>query len=1009
MALGDTVQEVQKSLTGEPVNASPHAPDDLEKIRREEEIRDNLEKQIDHAIAEINANPAIDSQTRDRLVSNLRALKNGLGINSNLAQVQTEINDTRASAAYTATSNMLYGSLSAASQAAVNERVSALMSNDTQSLINQDMAPFEHWSATDKEAIRANLEESYSSPHSKAIHAEIASQPKEAVRAVSERVALRAQWLDAKIEHSQGAERELYEKLKVMGITTNRGFDRIVELEKAGAPIAEIEVEVDKLIKHKTEQGAQSMKRGGYQLHKMKEAYLATLSEDEASKIRGNDALISESITAHLDPDKIRKVELYLSRHKPVPEELKSTQMAMMLQARFGVEAGNENLLSELKLMVEIKQGISKKLESGVALSERETEYARNLADINNRDLPIEQRAQLLVSTVGARMPTTANLTDNGKLGFALVTLAFTDQHGGLEKHEAMLSRYSDARKSGTKDAEAMQYVREYNTYKEKKLMGESIPRTDEARAYAMQQGYELLGKGINDDSVNVIVTNRELLFYHSNDNSYEAKKSFRGSRQDLAIGALTSTKNSDSGIAATVKAMYETALSADADPQFVSIVRNIDTYRLQNDPGSEQLIKDVWLGKVPLAEIRERLDAKTAEERSGMQEYAGYAKARTSDFQREVLDKYPNLTNADGSLNMNEVMKRVESNKVIVYDYYQDYLKTPIDDLRKSSDPKLQHLAEARALSEIVSPMRSAHSLEHITERADALDSEISRITAAGGTPAKHLLDDQRLIMQIMQYNPNTATSEERNNFNTALKDFLMRDAYTADKEAADAKKQPGDRSNLVANTIALVEARLRDDPAYFRDIDRHGHTETAETPSKDLPAASITQTPLAAAELAARKAEGKKDAWDDLTENTIEDRVKKAVGPMAMADVAKTFGEYMVGANGINYNVGALDNITTNELENALRAAAEHQTGKILSNKDVVALFDTADETGKKNGLLSIEEIVAGLKKNGQLVSVAGGQTATVATATSAAPTTVPQVQTVTSAATQAPATGR
>lgn len=116
------MQGSQGAVVGERAQAT----DVLEQIKREEEIRYSLERQIDHAINEINANPAIDSQTKDALISNLRSLKNGLGVNPNLAQVQKEINDARAIAYYTSTSAALYDSLSLSSQLAVNDRLAAI-------------------------------------------------------------------------------------------------------------------------------------------------------------------------------------------------------------------------------------------------------------------------------------------------------------------------------------------------------------------------------------------------------------------------------------------------------------------------------------------------------------------------------------------------------------------------------------------------------------------------------------------------------------------------------------------------------------------------------------------------------------------------------------------------------------------------------------------------------------------------------------------------------------------
>ena len=1003
MAIDSTGLEDKEPLS----RATGIATDDLAETQREEELRHNLERQIDHAIAEINANPAIDSQTKDKLVGSLRSLKNGLGLTPNLALVQNEINSTRASASFIATSNMLYGSLSVANQLAVNERVAAqfdaIRDGDIVAIGKGfNSAIYDELPPAMQKAVDEGTQAQLASPHGQKLLNALQEEQKknpEAVKQELAEIATRKVFLAEQLKsENDPTRRALINQMLQSGSYNMPASAAFCEGLSKNAPVEQL-----REAKNHADRQFRTSVVGAMATARQVNAtqidnLISAAPEDMRESLRHNDgALAQYLIEKSNDITAAERKAVFGKLGKnieltPREQEIRDIFTVMPTLSSTAAISGTLMRLGRAQDL-EIRQN------KGETLTAKQQMHVDNLRFIREPANGLVERAERLI---GAKVDGAAPLNSplfqsatnsrSSNLALATLTLAFTDQNGGIDKFQEFARRAEFAKSNGAPDEKATAYFMKYQDFISRSLINQPLDPKNPQQLAELTTALNEAGNNLASGKLQAFSSPTNLSFLDTADSGYEMRSSVFAASGQAFTAAYGGTKE-------IVDQLYKETRLGGADPTFVSIVRDIDTYRLQNDPSSEALINDVWLGKTPIAEVRAQLDIKIEEERSGMQEYAGYALSRTSDFQREVLDKNPNLKNADGSLNMDEVMKRVESNKAMVYDYYQDYLKVPIDELRKSPDPKLQHLAEVRALSELVSPMRSAHSLEHMTERSDALGAEIKRITDAGGKPAQHLLDDQRLITTIMEYNQNSATEQQRTEFNVAMRTFLMRDAYTAEKEAADANKSAGDRSNLVANTIALVEARLKDDPLYLRQPEHQSLPDAGVTHATTPPAAASTQTPLTAAEIAARKIEGRKGELDDLGESHLEDRIKKALGSTAMADVVRAFGQHMVGADGTKYNEGVQDNITVNELENALQAAAKQLAGKTLSSKEVVALFDTVDKNGKKDGLLSIEEIVAGLKKNGQLTSVAGGEAA----ATAAAPAAVPAI------AGPAPATGR
>lgn len=121
MALNDTVQGIENPLTGVPTIA----PDDLEQVAREARNIEDLKKIIDEAIRLIDSSDLPDDEKRTQR-SRLEGLKNGLTGAMDLVAARARVSEAVGAANFAFTSNTIYNSLSAASQAAVNARVNAL-------------------------------------------------------------------------------------------------------------------------------------------------------------------------------------------------------------------------------------------------------------------------------------------------------------------------------------------------------------------------------------------------------------------------------------------------------------------------------------------------------------------------------------------------------------------------------------------------------------------------------------------------------------------------------------------------------------------------------------------------------------------------------------------------------------------------------------------------------------------------------------------------------------------
>ena len=563
------------------------------------------------------------------------------------------------------------------------------------------------------------------------------------------------------------------------------------------------------------------------------------------------------------------------------------------------------------------------------------------LKAVNDRTLPLSQRAPIIVDAI-VKSPLSQgfNLDPEGSLALSTLTLAFTDRNGGSNKFSEMSKRVGVAQQNGTPDVEATKYFSDYQNFLGKSLVGESYDAKNNVQSAALLKAMSNVGKLMKTGELVPDNTGEELKFY--NRGSYQARSSVYNSYSELITDAL-------GGYDKVVQDLYKSTRDPGTNPVYAKIVRDIDTYRLQSDPQSQGMIQNLLqngekMDEKSLQAIRSQLDDVIKGEQKGMSEYASYAlnEAKKDSFQMQAL-KSSGALNADGSIYVDAMMRKIEENKVEVYPYYKAHLETPTAKLRASNDPKLQKLAEARALSEVGTLMRSAHSLEHLTEQMGAIEKAVAAAPDKNNLPSTRLAD-QKLLSHIKDYNPNTATGEETKEFNKSVREFLERDSYVKSKEVADSKKtEESEKSNLVANTIKVLTARLRDEPNYLSQS--HGE-EASVTPN----AANAS----------------KAQANDPLLAN-----LKAATNTMQIAQAGRVFGANMVTSSEINYAA----------LENALVGSDTS-----LSLDERLAKADS-----DKSGGLSITEIVERLKQTGALAS---NITATGTAIPPSAPATVPQV---------------
>lgn len=985
MALPESVEPLQHPFADAPILA----PDDLEQARREAAEREDLKRQIDFAIEEINTNPNIPSELRTELVNNLRSLKTGLGANPNLAQVQKEINDARAVAHQASSTSAIYNSLSAAGKMAVDARVTeqldAIQDGDIVVIgrklrgAGYDELPPSIQQLVD-EGSKAQLGSPYGQSVTQAVQKASVEQPeatKAAFAAIETRKTYLREWLSANPDSPIRAKVEAMLQSGAYNMPASQNF--VTGLMNGASP-EQLEADAVAADGQLRSSLIGAMKTIREYSRPQIDSIISLAPEELRSQLATNDAALARYLieTSNGITEKAREAAYRALESNGNDVSKLSARDRQIVDLTAIMQASNATTAMTGVLM---QLGRTRELElaqsRGVTLSASGQVHVANLQFIRDTSQPLVARADRLLdatqeslSHATAGLPQLAGNSRNSRLALATLTLAYIDQNGGnagdgIAQFQEFAQRAERAKTTGVRDEQAEAYFANYQNFLSTSLIGERFNTQDSGQAARLSVALEQAGAGLASGGIEAFSTPSGLSFLDRSDATYQLRSSVYAS----SAQAFTSAYG---GATDMMRQLYDESRDQGASAEFASIVRNMDTYRLQNDPASETLIRDVYLNQRPLAEIRAELDQVIATERAGMQEYAGYAQASASQFQRQVLAAN-NLNNPDGSINVEALMNRIEENKAIVYDYWRNYKDISMDELRSSSDPRLQHLAEARALAELGTLMRSAHSIEHLTDRAESLELQIRSIQASGGQPPAHLLEDQKLLNRIMQYDINNP-EQGRDDFRSALRTFLERDAYVKEKEEADKDKPDGKKSNLVANTIALIEARLSSDRNYMITL-HEDKTQTHDQPHQPTvsPTLEAATTPPALdltreqafdskIKIDSREAQGSA-GLDNLSKSNLEKAILGAVQNLSAETRQQIFGSLLSSFNQVDPNF-----ISYNEIENAVRAI-----DKTKNSNEILAAIDSDG-----SGMLSLNEIKTFLSNAG----VRGGQGVAVST---------------------------
>lgn len=772
--------------------------------------------------------------------------------------------------------------LNASERSYVSRRVSAMMSNDVVELlaIRMEDPQLKALMPDDLAAIKVDTQEYLKSAEYKAVREEIIKEGEPALAKRETRLLRRQQALDELLEKNpSGPVHDLLVQAQQNNLLKHWESKEFLRAVRNNESPEQIRAAYDELMQVENKIAAGELKDPQRDfLQRSERKFIRSLSEEKRGHIDTSEEVVAEA-RLQTTAEKRDAYHVWKSRNpgadiEKAPKDIQATSAALALLAGIETGARDKALLAELVNMRTNMVAIEKSRTEGTELQGDLKEYASNLSFINKTENPLQERAELLAKTVGGRLKDSVHTSDSASLGLAVVTLGFVDRNGGLEKHFEMLTRAE----KNPEDKTAKAYKKAYSDYMQVTLLGEDVDGRARSDVLTAQT---LLGDRLKNNSLSVASGSSGIVFYDRNDTGYEGRSTLLSARNALS-SELTGTQE-------MVKIMYkESRAEPKPDAEFVKMIEQIDTYRIHNDPSSKPLIEALWRG-TPAAELRPKLDAIMAEENSGMKIYSQAALAQTDQFQRDLLKKY-DLLEQDGSINVPALMDRVRANKIDVYDIWEANKAKPM-----SAIP--ENLQEARALSEVATALRAAHSIEHLIERGTSIEN------ALGTTNSNAILaEDQKMHMAIMQYDPVTKAGKKE--FDAAISKYLMQDEYIRKKEEADVKitaEGRTDTADIVKNTIALLEDRLAKNPELFRE-DANGHDHENEQLS-GIGAALASATGFNAAMEAAqlvhqatkaeaekkmladvREKEGSAGAFDDLHKTDLEKAIIGAVSGISL-----------------------------------------------------------------------------------------------------------------------------
>lgn len=890
MALPESVEPLQHPFADAPILAA----DDLEQARREAAEREDLKRQIDFAIDEINTNPNIPSELKTELVNNLRSLKTGLGVNPNLAQVQKEINDARALAHQASSTSAIYNSLSAAGQMAVDARVNALNEGRFADYYFNSFDPEQKLSEQTrdflKKEINADPEIAKNAKTAQAIDNTIK-------KTIESRYAHYSELIKAKLEDPSISEsmRQDYETIKRYHLERIPGVGE----KLSSATPEDLHKIVEEGMKQRMELAQPMIDRMGRNTIEGK-LMLQQFSSDghtvDIEKLM--EAGSSKEGQAALNA--LGKVGWDLSK---LPE----SQRALAVAAKtFNLASANYGMQSQILCALREMDLQSKAGEKG---------HDNHFSAILNNGLPDDQRVSFLMEE--------------------------------LREHNLNMSK--DKISDSELQDHARQFIQTLKTLKDP----EKAVRGDFERAVKFEEVHSALDAEYGSHQV------EKLLSVANADPS--SMMMLKG-----ALRVLDPTSAYSPETKSHTRQALGTAISAANNPELSDSFSRIRYYNLADTAQGQQVLNQILRGQIDAGQALNAVVALQNESLSHMQPVAPYIpKLLTQEYQDRLAKL--GMFQANGSLDVEKLIETARINR--------DALGDDDTAIKAAASKPWEQLSEFEKDRRVVA--RAAirfKAIEAIKTFGHEIDVAYARENYDATKDSAQLQENAKLYNQMLD---GSKPDVQRQAFDTLL------------KQQQYLRVNDDLRAEVIENIIILNEQN----PRLLRSSELLGDREQSVVEAPDAaPLPTPTQTQFTREEIATLNHEGSRNAGDDIFENRMENRIKKALKNVDMSEIVATFGQLIAQPDDPK-SPGTKNNknyISTNELENALMAVQilDPQTGKKLTDDQVFKLVDKNND-----GQLTAVEMVDYLKQNGELATGMDSTAASVAEATRAAPSTVPQ----------------
>lgn len=550
--------------------------------------------------------------------------------------------------------------------------------------------------------------------------------------------------------------------------------------------------------------------------------------------------------------------------------------------------------------------------------------------------------------------------------GMSALVFAYAGTRG--TSSAAALKEFDEKRKATTPEARA--YMQEFQAYVDKQV---GVIEGDYSRL-GQQAAIEALGRQIDARQIEIL---------QDKDGSLSFMDSVSGRTRETFLG-----DDGLAGLSVDYNEMMRDVLrdvrrladkGTPEEKEFAALVRKMDTYRLQFDKGSQDLVREIYElsgSKDTMPQAIQLLKDKSADVNRTIAEY----QARYSDYTTDVL-RYAEKDQKDllkpfmkdGELDVAALMQKVEDNKVLVGRLYRDYLDIPTTTLREANIelqkaevkngeqlPRVtsRDLADARMLSEIANQLRGADAIRDVVKRSDEIELQAKKFEDEGKPLPPALKAEHDLIHIMDGYDAETASPAQREALVAAVRAFMERDPYIAEKELADRYMiDPRDRADIVNTVVEIIENRavaegksLTDDRNVTQSHGEHdGHDHAEEKPpvpvsviemlsEQERAAMDRVQTSIDLKDLVAlppmveiiNENEGA-GLFDKLEMDKFETAIFDAVKGLSAESRRVMFGESKV-LNEVNKGAtGESAHYSYNEIETALKRLGLNDVSKI------------------------------------------------------------------------------